>query len=216
MLQMDLNTGVNGAGQAARQIRRNVFTLVSPECSLRESLESRVRSGFGQHFGACIEGFMPTLAWYQHRNGGTGIIGVRRASDEPLFLEHYLDIPVETAVSEASGVRVARDRIAEVGQFVVDDREIAGSFFRDLVPFLRDEGFDWVCFTGTNRVRAIIERVGFCGFPLANAAADRAAPTHDRWGSYYEHEPVVMIGKLDDPKGGWLNAAGRASVCATG
>lgn len=214
MLQMDLNTGVNAPRQAASQFRRSVFTLVGPESTRRESLESRVRSGFGQHFGACIEGFMPTLAWYQHRNGGTGIIGVRRASDEPLFLEHYLDIPIEKAIYEASGVKVTRDRIAEVGQFVVDDREIVGSFFRDLVPFLRDEGFDWVCFTGTNRVRAIIDRVGFCGQTIANAAASRAAPTNDRWGSYYEHEPVVMIGRLDDPQGGWLNTSRRD--CATG
>lgn len=216
MLQMDLNTGVNGSQQAARQFRRNVFTLIGPDSSRRESLESRVRSGFGQHFGACIEGFMPTLAWYQHRNGGSGVIGVRRAADEPLFLEHYLDTPVENVIYDASGAKVSRNRIAEVGQFVVDDREIVGSFFRDLVPFLRDEGFDWVCFTGTDRVRAIVERVGFCGLPVANAAADRAAPTNDRWGSYYEHEPVVMIGKLDDPKGDWLNAFQRASLHAPG
>ena len=109
------------------------------------------------HFDACIEGFMPRFAHYRHASGATGVIGIRRASDGPLFLESYRTRP-SSPLSPASGTPVARDRIAEVGQFVVDDRDIVTSFFRDLVPFLTDNQMTWVCFTGTDRIRALLAR----------------------------------------------------------
>ena len=148
---------------------------------------------------------MPRFACYRHRSGATGVIGVRRASDEPLFLESYLSTPVEVAIADATGATVPRERIAEVGQFVVDDRDIVASFFRDLVPFLLESGFDWVCFTGTDRIRALLARIGFHGLPIVRADATRLRDSTNRWGRYYDFDPVVILGKLDDPLGSWCN-----------
>lgn len=189
---------------------RNTFSIVEPDSGERASLEARIRSGFGIHFDACIEGFMPRFAFYRHVSGATGVIGIRPAADEPLFLESYLDTPIERIVASAAGASVGRDRIAEVGQFVVDDRDIVTSFFRDLVPFLVDIGYDWVCFTGTNRIRALLARVGFHGLPIARADVARARNTGDRWGRYYDFDPVVILGRLDDPQGRWC--AGSAAI----
>ena len=171
----------------------------------RTLLEARIRSGFGMHFDACIEGFMPRFAHYRHASGATGVIGIRRASDETLFLENYLSVPVEAVITSAAGTCVPRNRIAEVGQFVVDDRDIVTSFFRDLVPFLMENEFDWVCFTGTDRIRALLARTGFHGLPLARADEERVRGSADRWGRYYDFDPVVILGKLDDPCGRWLS-----------
>lgn len=183
------------------------FFVAERGSSLRSSLEARVRSGFGHHFNACIEGFMPDLAVYDHVTGASGVIGIRSAADEKLFLESYLDHPVETVVHLVSGDVVERRAVVEVGQFVVDDRDIVADFFRDLVPFLLSQGFGWVCFTGTNRVRALLARIGFAGFPVTLAARERLGESVDQWGSYYDHEPVVIIGKLADPRGNWFRNA---------
>ena len=207
---MDLNTGIASPCQGIHPPPQSGFTLVGPDSAERCSLEHRVRSGFGMHFGACIEGFMPQLAFYRHASGSTGVIGIRRAVDEQLFLEHYLDTPIDAVILRSSGIRVQRDRIAEVGQFVVDDREIVGSFFRDLVPFLRSEGFDWVCFTGTRRIRTLLASIGFAGFSIASASLERITDARDDWGTYYEHEPEVIVGKLSDPRGTWFRHSGNA------
>jgi hypothetical protein len=138
----------------------------------RASLEARIRSGFGMHFDACIEGFMPRFAYYRHASGATGVIGFRCAADEPLFLESYLNTSVESVIADETGALIGRDRIAEVGQFVVDD------------------------------------------LPVASAEAARARDTGDRWGRYYDFDPVVILGKLDDPQGRWCGgslAAAKAS-----
>jgi hypothetical protein len=187
------------------------FFVAEHGSSLRSSLEARVRSGFGHHFNACIEGFMPELAVYEHSTGASGVIGIRSAADESLFLENYLDHPVETVVHLVSGEVVDRGSVVEVGQFVVDERDIVADFFRDLVPFLVSQGFDWVCFTGTNRIRALLGRIGFAGFPVTRAAQERLVESRDHWGSYYEQEPVVIVGKLSDPQGNWFRQERRSA-----
>jgi hypothetical protein len=207
MHQTDLTTPASPVLQGRTPIARNTFTVVEHDSDERASLEARIRSGFGTHFDACIEGFMPRFAHYQHASGPTGVIGLRRAAEEPLFLENYLRIPVETVIGKVTGSFIARDRIAEVGQFVVDDRDIVPSFFRDLVPFLIENEFDWVCFTGTDRIRALLARIGFQGLPLARADETRVLGSADCWGRYYDFDPVVILGKLDDPRGRWCAEA---------
>jgi len=191
---------------------RSFFALAERGSGMRADLESRIRAGFGQHFQACIEGFMPDLAVYRHASGAEGVIGIRDAGTEALFLESYLERPIELAVSRFAGAGAGRGQIVEVGQFVVSDREIVPDFFRDLVPFLQSQGYDWVCFTGTNRIRALLSRIGFEGRPVAAATRDRVAPSGDDWGSYYDFEPVVILGKLSDPQGSWFNADANADA----
>ena len=203
MLQTDLGKTGNAALSLARGGQRCGFSNVGPDSVDRARLEAKIRSGFGMHFGACIEGFMPRFALYRHTSGATGVIGVRQASHEPLYLEHYLSQPIERIITDASDCRVERSAIAEIGQFVVDDRDIVGSFFRELAPFLSAEGYDWVCFTGTNKIRALLNRIGFRGMPVTAADAKRIPAAGDRWGSYYDNDPVVIVGKLDDPEGHW-------------
>jgi hypothetical protein len=210
MQQTELTTPATPVVQGHTTPRHNTFSIVEPDSAERASLEARIRSGFGMHFDACIAGFMPRFGYYRHASGATGVIGIRCAADEPLFLESYLDTSVESVIADATGAHIGRDRIAEVGQFVVDDRDIVTSFFRDLVPFLVDNGYDWVCFTGTDRIRALLARVGFRGLPIARAEAARARNTGDRWGRYYDFDPVVILGKLDDPQGRWC--AGSLAV----
>jgi hypothetical protein len=214
MQQTELSIPALPASQGCTPITGNTFSVVGHDSAARSDLEARIRSGFGMHFDACIEGFMPRFAHYRHASGATGVIGIRRASDEPLFLESYLNEPVESVIAEASGTVPGRDRVAEVGQFVVDDRDIVTCFFRDLVPFLVENDFDWVCFTGTDRIRALLARIGLHGLPVARAEETRVSQSPDRWGRYYEFDPIVVLGKLSDPEGSWCAVpCAVANVC---
>lgn len=182
----------------------NRFEVAGHDSIIRLSLESRVRSGFGHHFDACIEGFMPDLAVYRHVSGAVGVIGIRGASDDLLFLERYVDQPIESVVSDAVQRPIPRREIVEVGQFIVDDKAIVSAFFRDLVPFLRSRGYEWVCFTATNRIRALLSKIGFSGKPVAMATQDKVGNDAMNWGTYYQFEPCVIVGKLSDPQGNWI------------
>ena len=180
------------------------FSIAQHDSAIRHNLESRIRSGFGHHFDACIESFMPDLAVYQHVSGAHGVIGIRGASDEQLFLETYLNQPIESVIGDIVRQPILRSAIVEVGQFIVDDKAIIPDFFRDLVPFLQSRNYQWISFTATNRVQSLLTRVRFSGKAIAAATLDRIGNDVKNWGRYYEFDPCVIVGKLSDPQGKWI------------
>ena len=54
---------------------------------------------------------------------------------------------------------------------------------------------------------ALLARIGFHGLPIARADEARVRPSADRWGRYYDFDPIVVLGKLDDPQGRWCAAS---------
>lgn len=203
MLQTDLSTRTGVLPDAGLTFAGSRFSFVEYDSPARCHIEQKIRQAYGMHFGTCITGFMNRFACYEHESGAAGVIGVRGAAEQRLFLERYLPQSIEATIQGLCGGRVSREVIAEVGQFVVDDPRIAPAFFRDLVPLLIGQDFDWVCFTGTHKIRAILRRIGFHGVPVARGEAGAVAPSGDDWGSYYDNDPVVIVGKLADPGGRW-------------
>ncbi len=62
----------------------------------RADLEAYVRTRFAAKHGAEVRTFMPTLISFRDRQGELrGVAGIRGAEESRLYLEHYLDRPVE-------------------------------------------------------------------------------------------------------------------------
>jgi hypothetical protein len=168
----------------------------------RDALETEIRGCYAHHFGARVEGFMPYLVRVTlERDATRGVIGLRPAAREGLYLEDYLDVPIEQAVAGVFGRPVARTAVAEIGQLAVEHRRVIVPLFRQLVPFLLQQGFEWVCFTATGPVRSLLARAGLGGCEISAASADRVAGRDDSWGSYYRHDPRVIVGDLRRPAG---------------
>ena len=91
----------------------------------RGELEAYVRERFAAKHGAEIRTFMPTLVSFRDRQGDLrGVAGLRGAEESRLYLEPYLDRPIERVLTEClsaqpvdrGGSRVVRrDEIVEVG-----------------------------------------------------------------------------------------------------
>lgn len=182
-----------------------IFEVVGRDSPSRQPLEERIRAGYGKNFGASIARFMPFLLHYES-SAGTGALGFRPAALEPLYLETYLESPVEVFLRNITRTQVARKDIVEVGQFVVDDRASAGAMFTDLAPFLACLGFEWIAFTATRQVRRMLAQTGLRGLTIASARQESVRNMADDWGNYYSHDPQVIIGSLRDPRGGWCSA----------
>ena len=62
----------------------------------RADLEACVRTRFAAKHGAAVRTFMPTLIAFRERQGELrGVAGIRGAEEGRLYLEHYLDRPIE-------------------------------------------------------------------------------------------------------------------------
>lgn len=162
----------------------------------RDALERFIAERFRRVYGARITHFCAQLLGMRGPDGSwQAAAGYTAARGSELFLEQYLDAPVEAMLQCASGRRVPRAEVVEVGNLAAHT-----GMGRLLIPalgaHLYDLGFRWVVFTATRELHNAFRRLRLEPVALAPALPSRLVHGSDDWGSYYAHAPTVMGGPL--------------------
>ena len=176
----------------------HLFDLQDQSLTNRGEVEDFIRDCFAQMHGARIRHFMPRLLSLRAPRGERiAAFGLREATDSRLFLESYLDRPVEEALRSRLGREVRRDEIVEVGNLSARYPGAARWLIVALTAFLHEQGYRWVVFTGTAALRNGFHRLGLRPVELGLATAAHL-PQSERpdWGRYYDGKPVVMAGDI--------------------
>ena len=122
--------------------------------------------------------------------------GYAAASVQALFLEQYLDGPIELTLAAALGRPVARAGIVEEGNLAAVSAGMARALIPLLARHLHRLGYRWVAFTATRALRNTFHRLGLRPLRLTRADPARLPDGGASWGTYYDHDPVVMAGKI--------------------
>jgi hypothetical protein len=163
----------------------------------RAALERFIRQRFAEHYQARVRHFMPCLLGLHDENGAVqGAVGLRSAQRRPLFLERYLDEPIEQAVSQRCGREVTREEIVEVGNLAAFGNASARLLIVALTDLLVAQGFRWVVFTGTPALLNSFQRLALDPLPLGLADPTRMGEELADWGSYYASRPQLMAGEI--------------------
>lgn len=163
----------------------------------RAEVEAFVAGVFAQRFGAELREFAPWLV--SLRDDDDAIVaaaGYRRAGDGPLFLEHYLEAPVERLLAPAAGSPPSRPAIVEVGHLAATRAGEGRQLIRLLGVHLAAQGFQWVVSTLTEELRHLFVRLGVAPLALGRADPHLLGDAARSWGTYYDHSPVVLAGYL--------------------
>ncbi|QID16252.1 hypothetical protein G3580_00605 [Nitrogeniibacter mangrovi] len=173
------------------------YTLHEHRGARRVDAERFIGDCFMDSFGSRVNAFMPRLFTVQHADGTVcGAFGLRSGRSR-LFLEQYLDEPIEVVLSRAAGRPVRRDSIVEVGHFSGTFPGALRAMIALLTERLYHEGFDWVVFTGTVGLRNAFGRLGLAPIDICAADAERLpADQRAAWGRYYAHAPHVLAGNI--------------------
>lgn len=178
-------------------LSRPVGMPTRPAEAGRDELETFVRAAFARQHGAEVRTFMPELLGFRNPLGQlTGVVGMRSAAAESLYLEHYLDEPIEAALARIAGHPVDRGQIVEIGNLAGGNCRAAMRIVSVLPDYLIARGFNWIVFTATDAVQRILARIEAPLVEIAHADADRVATAADRWGTYYRTNPRVFAGCL--------------------
>jgi hypothetical protein len=163
----------------------------------RTSFEHFIAARFHRAYGARVAHFSPhllgvrdALARWQASSGYTP------AGGRPLFLEQYLDRPIQDSLAGGIGRPVAREGIVEVGNLAAVSAGMARTLIPLLARHLHRLGYEWVVFTATRELRNSFRRLGLNPLRLARADPARLPDGGANWGSYYEHDPLVMAGRI--------------------
>jgi hypothetical protein len=164
----------------------------------RGSVEQFITRCFADRYGAALQQFMPYLvAWHRPRGWGAAL-GLRPADQEHLFVECYLDEPIEDCIQRLTDKPVRRHHIVEVGNLAITESALSRLLFIAMTVFLAHQGFEWVVFTANPQVRNIFRRLQLKPVMLTSADPLRLGGERLNWGSYYDKPAQVMMGYIPE------------------
>jgi hypothetical protein len=181
----------------ARPGRTPTISLEAADSPSRADLEACIAETFARHYDARIEHFLPFLLSLQLSSEPGAVAGLRPAAHSPLFLEQYLEGPVEQAVAGAFGTPVERAGIIEVGNLASVTPGSAALLFGLLPILLHEAGIRWVVCTATPQVQSMLDRLDFSTRRICAADAEVLGDSKADWGSYYDSRPEVIAGDVE-------------------
>lgn len=163
----------------------------------REALEAFVHERFARMHHADVQHFLPDLlGLYDGQGRLSAAVGIRLAAGGPLFLERYLDEPLEVPVSRLAGRIVGRDELVEVGNLSALSAGSARLIIVAMTWLLAARDLNWVAFTGAASLVNSFHRLGLEPSVLGRADPTRLDGEGASWGNYYDQHPQVFAGDI--------------------
>ena len=177
-------------------LENRLFSLhfSEPEAPDRSEVEQFIGAIFFQAYGAKIRRFKPclmSLRDQQHKL--VAACGFRGAALETLFLENYLDQPIEALLSRHTGLEVKRSEIVGVGNFSVAEPGMARYLIAAINDHLHDTSNQWAVCTVVPVLRNAFVKMNLKPIILGDADKSRLhVEERIEWGSYYAQKPQVL------------------------
>lgn len=184
--------------EVAPRTTADAVRLVEHRDAARTAIEHFISRRFREAYAAEVHHFMPRLfGLHQADDQLVAAFGLRDAGRERLFLEQYLDAPVEALISNAFDVDAPRAQIVEVGNLAGATPGALRRLIPALTAHLHGAGYRWIAFTGAAHLCAGFTRLGLPLCVAAPARPERLTPEERAlWGRYYDRNPSVMLGDV--------------------
>ncbi len=168
--------------------------VVHPMHPHRAEVEAFIHQVFYHAYGANVTHFMPTLiALRNAQHELVAAFGMREAKTGSLFLEQYLDAPIEQVISTGLGQNIQRKEITEIGNLAVANPRNAGILIAHVIQQSLDMGVKWCVATTHHSLQNGLIKGGRDVYPLALADKMRLSPEEQAlWGRYYDNLPQVV------------------------
>jgi len=168
------------------------IALISKREKPRKEIERFIQCVFRRAYGARVNQFPPHLLSMKQDGKILAALGLRSAKDQTLFLESYLDKPIENVLAEKTARPIDRNRIIEIGSLASSHGGGARALIITLTAYLSGASYEWAVFTATPQVRNNFAKLGIDLIPLADADEARLGDAQQDWGSYYDQAPRVV------------------------
>jgi hypothetical protein len=158
----------------------------------RPATEDFIATQFLKAYDARISEFMPELMGLYDNGAMAAACGLRNAAGGAMFLEHYLEHPVETVLGRRTGTSIKRQTLVEIGNLSISRPGYARHLVYWLTLHLHDIGMQWAVFSAVPALRNNFQRLGIPLITMAPANPDMLPEgSSASWGSYYEQKPQV-------------------------
>jgi hypothetical protein len=176
------------------QVNEITAHTVSASATCRGEVENFIAAVFKQTYDANVTQFMPELVALRDDHGVLmAAFGLRKAAEEQLFLEQYIDMPIEVLMTECLGKTITRNEITCIGNLAVTNPRNAGVLIAHVIQHSLDIGIEWAVATAHHSLQNGLIKGGRDVIPLHVADKLRLSKNEQAiWGSYYDNMPQVV------------------------
>jgi len=176
------------------QVDEITAQLVKEGDFCREEVEDFIAAVFYQTYQAHIDSFMPELVALRDQNGVLmAAFGLHSAADGALFLEQYIEMPIEELCMQKLGRFVSRKQITSIGNLAVANPRNAGVLIAHVIQYSLETGIEWCVATAHHSLQNGLIKGGRDVYPLHVADKTRLEEDEQaRWGRYYDKQPEIV------------------------
>lgn len=157
----------------------------------RARVEAFIQAIYQEKYHASISVDYPALMSVRNENDEIlATVGFRFAEQHPLFLEQYLDNPIEQTL------HCQRKEIVEIGNLASAGKGASVFLFAALASYLDFHGISFAAITGTRYLHQYFVKIGLDPIHLADADISSLSEERGNWGSYYDQHPRVLVGNV--------------------
>ena len=173
------------------KINPKTVSIVPLHAREREQVEQFIKDIYKNAYDAVIDIHYPVLMSVRDESGKIlAATGFRPAKNQLLFLEQYLEKPVQNVLS------CTRDRIVEIGNLASAGNGASLFLFAALAAYLHHQGYKKAVVTSTDFLEKRFHQMGL--MPVRHAPADPSLliSANEHWGTYYDTDPHVLSGDI--------------------
>ncbi len=153
-----------------------------------------IKSIFKTHHNANVSSFLPSLFTIFNEQGkAQSALGIKGASQGSLYLEQYLNDPIEHLLSSTLGEAVTRREVVEIGNLASQNSASCKALFAHVAQHLHQQKIKWITCTGTATLRVVFKHLGIKALAIHEADQNRLGDEQYSWGNYYQNDPQVML-----------------------
>ena len=174
--------------------------IVSVNSPARVEVEQFIVRAYRKHFNAQLSHFFPMILTIRKikDNSLIATVGIRKALNDNLFSECYLDESIEQTIAKLESTLTTRGKIAELGNFVVKDRKDIKKVIPILGQFIKTLNVDWVIYTLTRPIKTYFYKLGIELSYIKQADISKVNGAAKNWGSYYKFKPAVYYSSVSN------------------
>ena len=178
-------------------VQPTIINITAAAGADRRAVEHFIEQVYTKAYGAQITQHYPTLVSVRDAKGNIlAALGFRSAAEHSLFLEHYLSVPIEQAISSAFAKPIPRAEVVEVGNLASAGHGAAVFLFAALMAYLDCMGYRHLALTGTRVLRGYFAKLGLDPRDMGAADPTCLPDAGKSWGSYYDTQPRLIGGDV--------------------
>ncbi len=179
-------------------LQPSIIDITSRFAPERLRVEGFIKDIYRRSYGADISVTYPMLMSVRDADGHIlAAAGFRVAEQEPLFLEQYIQSPIEQVLAGIYNRNVARSDIAEIGNLASAGKGASIFLFAAIASYLLHLNISYATVTGTDQLHRRLEMTGLHPHVICNADRARLNSEQKSWGTYYDTQPRVLTGSLE-------------------